>query len=96
MSDGEYITDGPLIDLVTSDWREDILPFEHILVHTSCLPETEPPLAEKQNPLDCVSQDCVAESRWSELDLDNLLAGANPHVPPYQPSGVQQHPNSFS
>lgn len=73
MSDGEYITDGFLIDLAEDDWREDILPFELILVHQSLLPDLDPQVPDKQRPFLGATPDLVGESLWSELDLKGLL-----------------------
>ncbi|KAA3670907.1 decaprenyl-diphosphate synthase subunit 2, partial [Paragonimus westermani] len=80
MSDGEYITDGPLIDLASLDWREDLLPFEQISVHPSCLPDPEPQPLDKQRIPGNLPPELAAEARWCELDLESLLIGANPCV----------------
>lgn len=76
MSDGEYITDGLLIDLASTDWREDVLPFEHILVKPNSLPDSEPSFSDNHNN-EYSTSDLFGALRWTELDLDGLLLDLN-------------------
>ncbi|CAH8648150.1 unnamed protein product [Heterobilharzia americana] len=78
MSDGEYIADGPLIDLAGVDWREDLLPFELILVEPNSLPDPEPQLFGGQRYSEVPSSDTFDSIRWNELDLESLLLHLNP------------------
>ncbi|CAH8433495.1 unnamed protein product [Dicrocoelium dendriticum] len=90
MSDGEYITDGPLLDLADLDWREDIIPFEHILIQPYCLPDPEPSLSDKPQVPDSVLPESAADIRLAELNLETLLLDANPCLPAPYPLSV--HP----
>lgn len=83
MSDGEYITDGPLIDLAGQDWRDDNLPFELIHVQPSHLPDPEPQISDVQQLLPgSLPLELGVEARWSELDLANLFLSANLYTTP--------------
>ncbi|CAH8651018.1 unnamed protein product [Schistosoma haematobium] len=80
MSDGEYLPDGSLIDLAGVDWRDDILPFELILVKPNSLPDPEPQPLGTQRCSEIPNSDIFDNIRWSELDLDSLLSHLN--LPP--------------
>ncbi|TNN19956.1 glutathione synthetase [Schistosoma japonicum] len=77
MSDGEYLPDGPLIDLAGVEWRDDTLPFELILVKPNSLPDPEPQPRNTQRCSEILNSDTFDNIRWNELDLDSLLSQLN-------------------
>jgi len=75
MSDSLYTSSGIFIDVVDTEWMQELLPFEDILVNIDFLPTSELGIGSHRASTD--------QRAWSEHHIESLHIPKAPVYPPF-------------